>query len=96
MFGFGKKGDFPQKQLIPTMIKLGEYLKKAYEHRINLRAEHNMEIDEETLAKYLGLLMNDWNPCVDEKPVLDKETKAHLAKFLAGVACNLTKDKESC
>jgi hypothetical protein len=55
-----------------------------------------MEIDEETLAKYLGLLMNDWNPCVDEKPVLDKETKAHLAKFLAGVACNLTKDKESC
>lgn len=93
MFGFSKKGSFPQSQLIPSIIKLGEFLKNGFEHRLNLR-EKGIEMDLDTLTKYIGLITSDWNPKVDGKEIFDKQTKEHAIRFIAGIAYNLTREHE--
>lgn len=95
MFGFGKKGEFPQSQLIPSIIKLGDYLKKGFEHRMNSRVQ-SVEIDRATLEQYITLITHDWNPVVNGKPIFDGDTKQHAIKFIAGIAYNLTKEDEKC
>ena len=83
MFGFGNKGEFPQSQLIPSIIKLGDYLKKGFEHRMNSRVE-NIEIDKETLEQYIALVTHDWNPIVNGKPIFDDET---IRAYSDGLIC---------
>ena len=95
MFGFGRSGDFPQSQLIPSIIKLGDYLRKGFEHRMNSRVQ-NIEVDRDALENYIKLVTHDWNPIVNGQPIFDNETKQHAIKFISGIAYNLTKEEEKC
>ena len=91
MFGFNSKNEFPKSQLIPLIIKLGDYLKQGYDHSKHLQESGVMSVDVDVLSMFLHISMKDWNPCINNTQVLDEETKKAVARFLAGVAINLTK-----
>ncbi len=43
------------------------------------------------IAAFLQMKMTDWNPQVGGKVLIDDETRAAAARFLAGVAVNFSK-----
>jgi len=88
MFGFAKKTDFPQSQLIPLIIKLGEYLKYGYEHAQEIEAKGTV-IDPDILSIFIDSQMKEWNPKINEKNVLDESTRKAASRFLAGIATNI-------
>jgi len=94
MFGFGSSNSsFPQTKLIPLIIQLGDFLKKGYEHSEELRSVGTL-IDVDTLSIFIRQQMETWNPTLNEKSILDDKTKDAAARFLAGIAINLTKKEE--
>lgn len=74
--------------VIPLVKKLGDYLKVGAEHYVTMRAA-GIEPDADTVALYLAAKMEGWNPVVKGRTLLDPETKAACARFLAGVALNV-------
>ena len=85
---FGTKSTFPKTQLIPLIIKLGDFLKIGYDKRLE-----NASISQEDLAVVIEAAMSTFEPKVNGVTVLDSKTKKHCALFLAGVAINMTKEK---
>ena len=85
---FGTKSTFPKTQLIPLIIKLGDFLKIGYDKRLE-----NTSISQEDLAVIIEAAMTTFEPKINGAKVLDDKTKKHCALFLAGVAINMTKDK---
>jgi len=90
MFGFNKKSDFPKSQLIPLIIKLGDFLNMGYDQYRQVE-QNGLNVDAEMIALFIKKHMKDWNPVVDGKEVLDEDTKQAAARFLAGVAISLAK-----
>ena len=84
MFG---NSSFPKAHLLPLIAKLGEFLKLGFE-----KSSENIQINRSDLATILLLAMEDWNPKIKGKSLLDAETKKHCANFLAGVALNMTQN----
>lgn len=76
--------------LLPLVTQLGEHLKTAFEHYVALK-QSGTELTADHLSLFLLSKMTTWNPTVGGKPLLDDETRASAARFLAGVAINLTK-----
>ena len=93
MFGFAKKDSFPRAKLFPLIGKLGEYLKIGFDHYSRLQIQ-GQSLPPDALSLFLLLQMKDWNPTIEDKPLLDDETKKAAARFLAGVAINLFTEKE--
>ena len=85
---FGTKTTFPKTQLIPLIIKLGDFLKIGYDKRIE-----NGTLTREDLATLIEAAMVQWGPKINGLDVMDQKTKKHCASFLAGVAINMTKEK---
>lgn len=82
--------EFPKSKLIPLIIKLGDYLKKGFDHYVQMSVA-GTTMDADTLSAFIFIQMGNWNPKVGVKEVLDSETKHAAARFLAGVAINLAK-----
>ena len=80
-------------QLLPFLSKMGEYLKKGFEHYVQMSMAGSV-LDNEMLQAFIYVQMSSWNPKVQGKIVLDNATKQALAKFLAGVVINLHKKGE--
>ncbi len=76
--------------LLPLVSQLGEHLKTAFEHYVALKAS-GVTVTTDTLAGFILIKMASWNPTAAGKPLLDDETREAAARFLAGVAINLTK-----
>ena len=74
--------------ILPLLTKLGEYAKLAISRAVTDSAAGVK--DPEKLAEYLEKEMADWNPTVKGRSLADPETRKAAARFLAGVACNLT------
>ena len=81
---------FSKAQLLPLVMKLGDYLKKGFDHYVQLK-QTDVEIDPDLLAAFITMQMDSWNPKMGGKAVLDFDTKQACARFLGGVAYNLAK-----
>ena len=76
--------------IIPLLKKLGEYGQKAIERAVQEKAK-GIEPDPDILADWLDASMVDWHPTLKGRPLADPATRKAAARFLAGIACNLTK-----
>lgn len=81
---------FSKARLLPLIMKLGDYLKSGVDHYATLKSMGG-DIDPDILGAFIELQIGDWNPKVGGKELLDTETKAACARFLGGIAYNVSK-----
>jgi hypothetical protein len=82
--------NIPLAQLMPHLTKIGTYLKLGADHYADLRAAGS-DVSPEIIAAFLQMKMADWDPRIYGKALLDDETRAAAARFLAGLAVNFSK-----
>ena len=46
--------------------------------------------DPDEIADRIGQQMSSWDPVINGRKVLDQKTRQACARFLSGIACNLT------
>jgi len=85
---------FNAATLLPLVAKLGDYLKQGFDYYVEARAA-GIEVDVDMTSAFLSVKMQDWNPTVKGKQLLDDDTRASGARFLAGIAFNLASGKEN-
>lgn len=73
--------------MLPLVSKLGDFLKNGFDAYVQLKAAGH-DLSPDILAAVLADRMEGWNPKMNGREVLDAETKAACARFLAGVAFN--------
>lgn len=74
---------------LPLLARLGGYLKSGLDHYVVLRAS-GAEVTADGLAAFLEMQMVEWDPEVRGRKLLDPETRRAAARFLGGVAMNLS------
>lgn len=87
----GERVSLSFAKLLPLVQQIGNYLKLGADHYVDLRAAGDAA-NSEVVAFFLLSKMSDWEPKVGGKNLLDDETRAAAARFLAGVAVNFSKD----
>jgi hypothetical protein len=73
--------------MLPLVSKLGDFLKNGFDAYVQLKAS-GADLTPDILGAVLVNQMDGWNPKMNGREVLDPETKAACARFLAGVAFN--------
>lgn len=76
-------------QFLPIAQQIGNYLKVAADHYAALKVA-GKEAGPDVVAMFLRVKLDSWDPKVNNKSVLDSPTRDAAARFLAGVAVNLT------
>ena len=76
--------------LLPIVTKLGDFLKMAISHYATLQGIP-VEQRPDIIAMFLQSQMEGWDPKANGKPLLDDDTRAAAARFLAGVAVNFSR-----
>lgn len=79
---------FNQAQVLPLIMKMGEFLKAGMDHYADLRVA-GQSAGPEMIAAFISVKMADWNPKIGQIELLDNPTKDACARFLAGVACKV-------
>ena len=74
-------------KFFPLISQVGNYLKMGIDYYADLRSA-GKEASADIVAIYLQMKMADWDPKVGAASLLDPDTKAAGARFLAGVAVN--------
>jgi hypothetical protein len=94
MWGFkGNKQSLDMKKMLPLVLKLGNFLKEAFDHYIQCRTLDN-SLPVEALSLFIEKKMESWNPTLHGKEVLDVETKKSAARFVAGLAINMAQEQK--
>ena len=75
--------------LLPLVIQLGQYLKAGLDHYVLLKSA-GKEAGPDIVALFIDEKMKGWKPKIGDKVLLDDTTRAAGARFLAGIAVNLT------
>ena len=81
MFSFSK--------VLPLVTELGKYLQMAVEYYAELKASKKTA-DPDVVAAMLRMKIATWDPKIGKNSLLDDPTRDAAARFLAGVACNLS------
>jgi hypothetical protein len=81
---------FNKMKMLPLVAKLGEYLQEAFEYYVRLRAT-DASVDADTIAAFMAMKMESWDPEINGKKLLDSETRKAACRFVAGVAVNMAK-----
>lgn len=81
---------FNKMKMLPLVAKLGEYLNKAFDHYVEMKAK-GIEVDADAVAAFMADQMKSWDPKMNDKSLLDPETRKAACRFVAGVATNLAK-----
>jgi hypothetical protein len=76
--------------IMSLLAKLGEYGQNAIEKALADKM-NGVQTDPDVLADWLHASMVDWHPTLKGRPLADPATRKAAARFLAGIACNLTK-----
>lgn len=76
-------------QFLPMASKLGEYLKLAMDHYAVLKTS-GAAANPEVLAFFLREKLSTWDPKIGKNSLLDDATRDAAARFLAGVAINMS------
>jgi len=69
--------------------RMGELLQSGIEQVALLRAS-GVEVDADMVGIWIEQQMGGWDPVFKGRHLLDAPTKHAAARFLAGVACNLS------
>ena len=77
-------------QFLPLVKQVGEYTKAAMDHYADLR-HAGKEATVDDLALFVAMKAADWDPKIKGKSVLDDATRQAGARFIAGVAFNVSK-----
>ncbi len=80
-------------KLLPLAQQIGNYLKIGADHYATLKSAGE-PVDPEVVAFFLSAKMQDWNPEISGRSLLDDETRTAGARFLAGVAVNFSKERD--
>lgn len=80
---------FQMGKILPHLTQIGNYLKLGIDHYADLRAA-GKAAGPDLVALYLEEKMKAWDPIVNDKKLLDPETRKAAARFLAGLAINLS------
>ena len=75
--------------LIPLLVKLGDYFKTGVDHYADLKAA-GVSVSPEMLSAFINARMEQWDPKVSGKSVLDSSTREAASRLLAGLIINLT------
>ena len=84
---------FNAASLLPLAVRLGQLIQQGLDHYVAVRAVGG-HVDGDVVGSFLLLQIEDWNPEVMGRQVLDPDTKRALARFLGGVAVNLASDAD--
>ncbi len=76
-------------EIVGLLSKLGEYLKAAIEQAARTTAM-GQPLDADRLAEWLEARMAPWEPEVKGRKLADPATRKAAARFLAGLAVNLS------
>lgn len=76
-------------QFLPIASQIGNYLKMAGDHYAMLKMA-GKDAGPDVVAMFLRTKLDSWDPKVNGKSVLDNPTRDAAARFLAGIAVNLT------
>lgn len=79
---------FALSKFLPLVTQLGNYLKAGIDHYAVLKAA-GKDASVAIISLYLQEQMATWHPKLGDKALLDDETRAAAARFLAGVVVNL-------
>lgn len=77
-------------KFLPLLKELGAYLKMGMDRYADLRAAGD-DASPEIIAFFLQEKMASWDPQLNNTSLLDDDTKAAGARFLAGVAINFVR-----
>lgn len=81
MFSFSK--------VLPLVTELGKYLQMGVEFYAEQK-KSGKPVDPDVVAAMLRMKISGWDPKIGKSSLLDDPTRDAAARFLAGVACNLT------
>jgi len=81
---------FNKANLLPLVMKLGDYFKKGFDHYVQMKAA-GVEVDAELLSAFVSMQMDRWDPKIGGKEIFDSSTKQACARFVGGVVFNLAK-----
>jgi len=93
MFSSSETPKLNRAVLIPHLMKMGEFLKKGFDHYVQMKAA-DVDMDPDMLAGFLAMQMDSWEPKIKGRPLMDTETKFAGSRFLAGLICNYIKTPE--
>jgi hypothetical protein len=82
---------FNVAKFLPIASQIGNYIKAAGDHYSTLKFAAGAD-GVDLVTAFLEEKMQDWNPVVDGKKLIDPETRKAGARFLAGVAINYVGD----
>jgi hypothetical protein len=83
---------FNAAALLPLAAKLGQLVQQGMDHYVMLRSVGGT-VDADVVAAFLHTQIEEWNPPVMGRRVLDAGTKQALTRFLGGIAVNLAADQ---
>lgn len=75
--------------LLPLLVKLGDYFKTGVDHYADLKSA-GVTVTPETLAVFINIKMEHWDPRIAGRSVLDAPTREAASRLLAGLIINLT------
>lgn len=78
------------RKFFPIVAQLGHYLKVGMDHYADLRSTGE-EAGPDVMAVFLQMKMEEWQPKVGAADLLDDDTRAAAARFLAGVVVNFAR-----
>ena len=79
-------------KILPLVSQMGQYMKAGVDYYAALKAE-DKDSSPEIVAAFVEMKMQDWDPKLAGKHLLDSETRTAGARFLAGLAVNFVGDK---
>lgn len=78
---------FDRVKLLPHLMKMGEFLKRGFDHYVQMKAA-DVEVDPDLLSAFIEMQMDQWHPKIQGKNLLDPDTKSAGSRFLAGIIYN--------
>ena len=72
--------------LLPALMRLREYLEEGFAQAVRLQMRGGLSV--ENVTAFLAYKMADWDPKLSGIRVMDEDTRAAGARFLAGIATN--------
>lgn len=81
---------FSTTALLPLVMQLGTYVKAAADHYANLR-EIGKNPDPDLIAAFIKVKLDEWDPKLQGKTLLDEATRSAGSRFLAGLVVNASK-----
>ncbi len=76
------------KHLLPFAMAFFGHLQSALKNAENAE----IKLDKDKLESFILLKINDWNPQINKKYILDDDSRINCAKLISSIAIKLLED----